>query len=326
MKRRTFLALVPASLLAAPLGAETQQAGRVYQVGLVSIGTDPARTMVWEPFLDAMRTLNYVEGQNLVVRRAFASGRSERLPGFVSDLVRAKVDVIVTTGTRETLAARQATSSIPIVMTLVPDPVAQGFIASLSRPGGNVTGLTNLVPGLSQKYVQLLRDVLPSAARFAVVANPPNPLPEHRRELDAAARTLGISLSVIPVQGLGDFETALTEAKKNGATGIIATADPVTFLHRRALVQLALKHRLPGMYWAKEYVEEGGLMTYSSSASDLRRRAATYVDKILKGAKPADLPVEQPSKFELVINLKTAKALGLTIPPSLLARADQVIE
>jgi putative ABC transport system substrate-binding protein len=168
--------------------------------------------------------------------------------------------------------------------------------------------------------------VLPTAARFAVIANPPNPVPEHRRELDAAARAFGISLSIVPVQGPADFETALTEAKKSGATAIIATVDAVTFLHRRALVQLALKHRLPGMYWAREYVEEGGLLTYSSSLPDLRRRAATYVDKILKGAKPADLPVEQPTKFELVINLKTAKALGLTIPPSLLLRADQVIE
>jgi putative ABC transport system substrate-binding protein len=320
------VASVVAGLLAAPLAAEAQQAGRVYQVGLVSVGTDPARPVAWEPFLDGMRALNYVEGQNLAVKRAFAGGRSERLPGLVADLVRAKVDVIVTTGTRETLAAKQATASIPIVMTVVPDPVAQGFVASLSKPGGNVTGLTNLVPGLTQKYVELLREVLPSAARFAVVANPPNPVPEHRRELDAAVRALGMSLSLMPVQGPADFEAALTEAKKSGATGIIATADAVTFLHRRALVQLALKHRLPGMYWTREYVEEGGLMTYSARLPDLRRRTASYVDKILKGAKPGDLPVEQPTKFELVINLKTAKAIGLTIPQSVLARADEVIQ
>jgi len=298
----------------------------VYTVGLLSVGTDSAQPAPWQPFLDAMRELGYVKGQNLVVQDAFGNGRPERLPALVAALVQAKVDVVVTTGTRETKAIREATSTIPIVMLVVPDPVAQGFVASLARPGGNITGLTNLVPGLSQKYVELLREVLPSASRFAVIATPPNPVPENRRELETAVKVLGMSVSFLAVHGAGDFEAALIRAKKEGATGIIVTSDPVTFLHRRTLVGLAEKHRLAGIYWTREYVEDGGLMTYSVSVRELRRHAATYVDKILKGARPADLPVEQPTKFELVINLKTAKALGLTIPPSLLRRADEVIQ
>ena len=298
----------------------------MYTVGLLSVGTDSAQPGPWQPFLDAMRELGYVNGQNLVVQDAFGNGRPERLPALVAALVQAKVDVVVTTGTRETKAIREATSTIPIVMLVVPDPVAQGFVASLARPGGNITGLTNLVPGLSQKYVELLREVLPSASRFAVIATPPNPVPENRRELETAVKVLGMSVSFLAVHGAGDFEPALIRARKEGATGIIVTSDPVTFLHRRTLVGLAEKHRLAGIYWTREYVEDGGLMTYSVSVRELRRHAATYVDKILKGARPADLPVEQPTKFELVINLKTAKALGLTIPPSLLRRADEVIQ
>jgi putative ABC transport system substrate-binding protein len=318
---------VTLGLLAAPLAAEAQPApGKVYHVGLLSIGSDPTWRIPWKPFVDAMSELGYVEGRNLLLRTAFADGNPERLPALVAELVSAKVDAIVATGPRETVAAKRATALIPIVMTVVPDPVAQGFVASLSRPGGNVTGLTSVVPGLGQKYVELLREVLPSATRFVVVATPPNPLPETQRELDGAGRLLGITLSLARVAGPDDFDRALARAKRDGAAGIIATNDGVTWRHRKPLVQLALKHRLPAIYWAREYVDDGGLMTYSASVADLRRRAATYVDKILKGAKPADLPVEQPTTFELVINLKAARALGLTIPQSLLQRADQVIE
>jgi ABC-type uncharacterized transport system substrate-binding protein len=325
MDRRTFLASTSAMLLAAPPSAEGQQAGKVYSIGLLSIGTNPARPVQWQPLLDAMRELGYVKGQNLVVQPAFGDGKPDRLPGLVATLVRAKVDVIVVTGSRETKAAREVTAAIPIVMLVVPDPVAQGFVASLARPGGNITGLTNLVPGLSQKYVELLKEVLPSASRFAVIATPPNPVPENRRELEAAVKVLGMSMSFLPVKGPEDFEPALIRARKEGATGIVATSDPVTFLHRRELVRLALQHRLAGIYWTREYVEDGGLMTYSANYRSLLRHAAIYVDKILKGAKAADLPVEQPTKFELIVNLKTAKALGLTIPPSVRGRADEVI-
>jgi ABC-type uncharacterized transport system substrate-binding protein len=306
--------------------ASAQPAGKVFRVGIVSIASDPKQPSTWQPFLDTLRDLGYVEGHNLAVKRAFASGRPEDLPGLVTELVRSGVEVVVTTGTRETVAAKQATSTTPIVMLVVPDPVGQGFVKTLSRPGGTVTGLTNLVPGLIQKYVELLREVVPSASRLAVIANPPNPVPENRRELEAASKAFRIGLSIIPVNGPDDFDQAMARAKNEGVGAILGTADAVTFLHRRRFVQAALTHRLPGIYWAREYVEEGGLMTYSADLAELRRRAATYVDKILKGAKPADLPVEQPTKFELVINLKTAKALGLTIPQSILVRADQVIE
>ena len=326
MDRRAFFAALGGGLLAAPLAAEAQQPDKVSTVGVLSLSTDPAESGTWQPFLDAMRELGYVEGRNLVLKRAFGNGQVERLASLVAELVRARVDVIVTTGTRETRGVQQATTTIPIVMTLVVDPVAEGLVKSLARPGKNATGVTSLVPGLSQKYVELLKEVLPTATRFGVIASPGNPVPENRRELEAAVKALGLSVAFLPVSGPGDFDSTLARAKREGVTGIIATADPVTFLHRRALVELALKHRLPGIYWAREYLEAGGLMTYSASLPDLRRRAAGYVDKILKGAKPADLPIEQPTKFELVINLKTAKAFGLTIPPSLLQRADQVIE
>ncbi len=272
---------VTGGLLAAPLAAGAQPASKVYHVGI------------------AMSELGYVEGRNLVIRPAFADGSPERLPALVAELVRARVDAIVTTGPRETVAAKRATALIPIVMTVVPDPVAQGFVASLSRPGGNITGLTNFVPGLGQKYVELLRDVLPSATRFAVVASLPNPPPETWRELEGAGRLLGITLSLARVSGPDDFDGALARAKRDGAAGFIATSDGVTWRHRQPLVQLALKHRLPAIYWAREYVKDEG---------------------------QARRPPRRPTKFELVVNLRTAKALGLTIPPSLLQRADEVID
>jgi ABC-type uncharacterized transport system substrate-binding protein len=313
-------------LCVALLTAEAQTAEKLYQVGLLSTGSGPTWRDQWAPFIEAMRELHYIEGRNLVLRPAFGDGRAERLPALAADLVRAQVDVIVTTGGPAVVAAQRATSSIPIVMMVVTDPVAQGLAASLARPGGNVTGLTSLVPGLSQKYFELLREVLPTASQFTVVVSPANPPPEQRRELEEAGRVLGVTVSVAQVSGPDDFAAVLARAKQDGASGIIVPSDPVTFLHRRALAQLALQHRLPGLYWAREYVEEGGLMTYSASLADLRRRAATYVDKILRGTRPADLPIEQPTRFELVLNLKTAQALGLTLPPTLLFQADEVIK
>jgi putative ABC transport system substrate-binding protein len=325
--RRRFLLTTLAGAFAAPVAAGAQQPGKVYQVGIVSTAVAPGRlTGHWRAFLDAMRELNYVEGRNLVVRQAFAAGKREALPGLITDLVKRQVDVIVATSTPETLAAKRATSTIPIVMTVAFDPVGQGLVASLARPGGNVTGLTSLVPGLSQKYVELLKNVVPSTPRFAVVAGPQGPLPEIRNELEAAARQVGVTLSFVEVNDPKEFDTVLARAKRDGVGGIIAPLDGRTYLHRRALAQLALGHRLPGIYWSRDYVEDGGLMAYDASLVDLGRRAAAFVDRILKGTKPADLPVEQPTKFELTLNLKTAKALGLTIPPALLARADQVIE
>jgi putative ABC transport system substrate-binding protein len=320
MDRRAFLAGTIA-LLVAPLAAEAQKAERVYRVGLVSLGGDPRW---WQPVLDAIRELGYVEGQNLEIKRAFAKGHAEDLRRLVVELTRSGIDVAVTTATRETKAVQQAAPTTPIVMLLVPDPVADGFVKTLARPGGNITGLTNVAPGITQKCVELLREAVPAGLRFAVIVGAV-PSPEIRKEFESTGKKLGVDLSIVPIGGQ-DADTVLGRAKAAGASGMIAPPDYVTFLHRNRLAEAALKHGLPGCYWAREYVEVGGLLTYSADTTEFRRRAATFVDKILKGAKPADLPVEQPTKFELVINLKTAKALGLTIPPSLLLRADQVIE
>jgi putative tryptophan/tyrosine transport system substrate-binding protein len=320
------LVILAVSLTFAPRAVGAQETGRVYQLGLLTLGTDPMRSGFWQKFLEAMRELNYVEGRNLIVRRAFAEGNDDRLPDLVADLVRAKVDVIVTTATLETMAAKRGTSTIPIVMTVAPDPVEQGLVASLAHPGGNVTGLTSMAPGTSQKLVELLREAVPSASRFAVVASPRGPYPEIRHELQTASHQVGVALSFIGIDSADNLESALVRAKKNGAGAVIAPLNAFTYRYREKLVQLALKHQLPGIYWVRDYVESGGLMSYGTNFGDAGRRAAYFVDRILKGAKPADLPVEQPTKFELVINLKTAKALGLTIPQSLLLRADQVIQ
>ena len=314
------------SLTLTPLAAvEAQQVGKVYQVGLLTLGSDPTRSGFWQKFLEAMRELDYVEGRNLIVRRAFADGKGDRLPGLVADLVQSKVDLIVTTSTQETKAAKRATSTIPIVMTVAPDPVEQELVASLAHPGGNVTGLTSMAPGTSQKLVELLREAVPLASRFAVVGTPGS-TPEIRRELQIAAQQGRITLAFIEIKSPDDFDSALARAKKDGASGIIAPLGALTYAHRAKLVQLALKHRLPGIYWVRDYVEAGGLMSYGANFADVGRRAAYFVDRILKGAKPGDLPVEQPTKFELVINMKTAKALGLTIPQSVLIRADEIIQ
>jgi len=313
-------------LFFAPLPAQPASVSRVYHVGILTLGPAGSRPSIWwQPFFAELHELRYVEGENLIIQYAGAGAKPDRLAGLAAGLVSASVDVIVTTGHRETLAARRATSSIPIVFTVVYDPIGQGIVTSLARPDGNVTGLTTLVPGVYQKYVELLREVVPSAARFAVVSAA-SQAREPRREVEKAGRALGVGVFFVPVSGPDDFDPALARAKREGAAGIIVIADAVTGAHRQRLVDLAAKHRLPGIYWERSYVEAGGLMTYSANATELRRRAAHYVDRLLKGAKPRDLPVEQPAKFELVINLKTARALGLTIPPSVLARVDEVIE
>ena len=326
MRRIGLAVVLGLSLFLAPLAAEAQETGKTATIGYLSLGSVMSRPVLWPSFVEAMRELGYAEGRNLLLKPAYAEFNIERLPSLAAELVQARADVIVTTSTRETLAARRATSTTPIVMTLVPDPVGQGFAKSLARPGGNVTGLTNLVPGLSQKYVELLKEAVPSASRFVVVAGLGGPLPQIRHELEAGARQVGIAVSFTQVSGPDDIEMALMRAKSQAAGGIIVALDTVTYAHRLKLAQLATKHRLPGIYWAREYAEDGGLMTYAASLADVGRRAAYFVDRILKGAKPGDLPIEQPTKFELVMNLKTAKTLGLTIPPSLLLRADQVIE
>jgi putative ABC transport system substrate-binding protein len=303
-----------------------QPTARIPRVGLLSSGTDPSRPLPprWLAFFDGLRALGWVEGQNVVLERRFAGGQSERLPGFARELARLGVDVIVATGVRENEAVRQATTTIPAVMVVVDDPIESGFVQSLARPGGNFTGVTFSTSGIGGKYVELLKEAVPSLTRAAVLNSRPQ-RPALLDEIGRAARTLRIELAPpILIRELADLEPALGRAAHDG-TGLIFPSDALTVLHRQAIVALVAKYRIPAIYAFREHVESGGLMAYGPSLPGRFRQAATFVDKILKGAKPADLPVEQPTEFELVVNLQTAKALALRIPPSLLARTDHLI-
>jgi putative ABC transport system substrate-binding protein len=273
-----------------------------------------------------LRELGYLEGQNIAFESRFADGKADRLPGLAAELVALKVDVIVTSGTPASLAAKQATRTIPIVMAQLADPVGAGLVASLGRPGGNVTGLTTQDADLSGKRLEMLLQVVPKVSRFAVLIDETSPGSMLiARGTQVAAQSLGVQLQSLGVRGPEELDRAFSAMKEARAGALIVESSSLLFTSRTRLADLALKNRLPTMFAQKEYAEAGGLMAYSADFSDLFRRTATFVDKILKGAKPADLPVEQPTKFELVINLKTAKALGLTIPPSLLGRADEII-
>jgi putative tryptophan/tyrosine transport system substrate-binding protein len=316
------------ALLAAPLAVEAQQAGKVYRIGILAqFGPNvPESARLWDGLLQGLRELGYVEGQNLVVEGRYAEGKYERLPALAAELVRLPVDVIVTPAPPTSEAARRATSTIPIVLTNHPDPVGSGLATSLGRPSGNVTGLSSLAPQLLGKQMELLKEAMPRRPRVAVLSNPTNPF--HARsvtELDFAARSLGFGLRVLEAQAPSDFAGAFS-AMTNETVGALIITDPMFFGERARIAELALKHRLPMITAQRDYVEAGGLMAYGPDVRYQFRRAATYVDKILRGARPGDLPIEQPTKFELVINLKTAKALGLTIPQSVLLRADEVIQ
>jgi putative ABC transport system substrate-binding protein len=325
MKR---LALVAAAVL---LGASclpaVAQSARLPLIGLLSGGTDAARPFVpqWIAFLETLRALGYVEGQTVLIERRFAGGDVERLPQFAAELVRLEVDVLVVTGQREVHAARQATASIPIVTIVAPDLVEAGFVASLRRPGGNVTGLSFSTTGVGAKYVELLQMAVPGVTRLAVLGSRPQP-PDLQTEMQNAARTLGVTLITLPSVRLGELEPAFLHAKREGVGGLVLPTDGVVNLQRQQVVDLAARHRLPAIYTTREYVELGGLMAYGPSFVDHFRRAPAWVDKILRDARPGDLPVEQPARFELVMNLRTARTLGLTLPPSLMARADEILE
>jgi len=329
MERRRFMAVIAGGFLAAPLAAEAQPAGKVPRIGFLG-GRTPSDT---SPLLDAFRQglheLGWVEGQNIVLDYRFAEGRFDRLPDLAAEVVRLKVDIIVAAGgTPTAAAAKNATGTIPIVMIAVRDPVGTGLIASLARPRGNVTGLSDSA-GLEivGKQLELLKETVPKIRRVAILSNPANLYhPLAIRELNAAPRSLGMQLQLLEARGPNEFDGAFAAMAKERVGALLVLADAMFNLHRTRLADLAAGSRLPAAYGWREYVEAGGLMSYGPSLRDLFRRSATYVDKILKGAKPGDLPVEQPTKFELVINLKTAKALGLTIPPSVLRRADEVIE
>jgi putative tryptophan/tyrosine transport system substrate-binding protein len=323
--RRKFIGTLAGALLTASISA-AQQPGKVYRIGVLSAGP-PALPKTDAVFFQALRELGWIEGKNVIFEPRYAEDRLDRLPELAAELVRLNVDVIVTIGTLAPLAAKRATATIPIVMSSAGDPLGSGLVASLARPGGNVTGLSMMVPELGGKRLQMLKELLPGVSRVAILWNAANPYPAHVfRETGGAARTLGIQLQSLEVRSPGDFPSAFDAAVRQRAEALVTVEDPLTAGQRTQIVDFAAKTRLPAMYGLREFVEVGGLMSYGVHLADLRRRAAGYVDKILKGAKPADLPVEQPTKFELVINLKTAKALGLTIPPSLLQRADEVIQ
>jgi ABC-type uncharacterized transport system substrate-binding protein len=329
MDRRRFLASTGAVLLGAPLAAEAQPGGKIPRIGfLVASSASDAAIARWiEAFRQGLRDLGYVEGRNIVIEYRYAGEKYERLPALAAELVRLKVDVIVSHGTPGPLAAKQATSVIPIIMTSAGDPVASGLVSSLARPGGNVTGMSLMVPELGGKRLQLLKEILPGLSRVAVLWNAANPYNSLVvREMEATATTVGVQLQSLAVRGPDDIEDALVAAATGRAGALTVVEDPLTNTKRKQIVDFAAKSRLPAIYGIKEFVDAGGLMSYGVYFADSYRRAAVYVDKILKGAKPADLPVQQPTKFEFVINLKTAKALGLTIPPSLLGRADEVIQ
>ena len=323
-----FLGTLTGALLAGPLATEAQQAGRVYRIGLLDYATpDPARQAWWNAFRQQMRDLGYVEGQNVTFEPRWAQGDDARLPKLAAELVGLKVDVIVTGGQNAALAAKRATATIPIVTATGTDPVALGLAASLRQPGGNVTGMTSISSELASKRLELLRIVAPRASRIAILWDERNPASRLSvAGTESAAKPAGLTIQSVPVRTPAEIEGAFATLIRDRAGALIIVPSPAIFSHRKRFVELATKHRLPTIVGSREYVEAGGLASYGPDYPDQFRHAAVHVDKILKGAKPADLPVEQPTKFELVINLRTAKALGLTIPPSLLQRADQVIE
>jgi ABC-type uncharacterized transport system substrate-binding protein len=325
MKRKITVLTLWALLFALYASAEAQQTKKISRVGLLSpIGAQ----ITIKVFREGLRDLGYVEGKNILIEYRNAEGKYDRLPELAAELVRLKVEVIVTSGgTPTALAAKRTTETVPIVFLLVGDPVASGLVASLARPGGNLTGLTNFAPELSGKRLELLKEAFPSISQVAIILNPGNPAATGVfKETQVVAQVMSLQLQAIEARNLKDLENAFEIVTTRGANALIVPPDPLIATYRQRVVELAARSRLPAMYDNREIAESGGLMSYGVNNSDLYRRAAVYVDKILKGAKPADLPVEQPTKFEFMINLKTAKQIGVTIPPNVLARADKVIK
>jgi len=326
--RRAFLGTLTGSLLAGPLAAEAQPVGKTYRIGFIVTATRDETGHLITALSEGLRELGYVEGRNLVFELRFAEGRQDRLPALAAELVQLKVDVLVTGSNPVIAAVKQATVTIPVVMAVSRDPVGAKFIASLARPGGNITGLANdTAPEIIGKNLALLKEAVPRVSRVAFLWNPVPPGAEtSRKAVESAARNLGVAFQSVEVRTRGELEGAFAAMVRERANAVVVAQDPITFGSRSQVVRLAARSRLPAVYGVREFAEAGGLMSYGPNIADQFRRAATYVDKILKGAKPGDLPIEQPTKFELVINLKAAKALGLTIPQSVLQRADQVID
>jgi len=329
MNRRRFLRTVSVGLLAAPLAVEAQQPGRVPRIGFLSVTSPSDRPPLLDAFRQGLRELGWVEGQNIVIDYRYAEGRVDRLPDLAAELVRLKVDLIVASaGTQFLSEAKNATETIPIVMIAVRDPVGTGLIASLARPGGNVTGVSGYA-GLEivAKQLELLKETVPKIRRVAILSNPTNAYHQLAiREVNVAARSLGVQLQLLEARGPNEFDGAFAAMAKERVGALLVLSDAMLNSHRTRLADLAARSRLPAAYGVRESVEAGGLMSYGPSFLDLYRRSAAYVDKILKGAKPADLPVEQSTEFHLVVNLRTAKAIGIALPPTILVRADEVIE
>ena len=326
MNKKVSCMILGALLLALSFQAEAQQPKKIPRIGILAAQSRSSSSYRIEAFRKGLVELGYMEGRNIAIEYRYADGQLERLPDLAAEVVRVKVDVILALGTPAAHAAKQATTTIPIVMT-GGDPVRAGIVASLARPGGNVTGLSDATVDVSTKRLELLKEVVPKLSRVAILWNPLNPTnPPQLKDTQAAAPALGMTVYAVEVKGIDDFDRAFAAIKKDGAGGLLVTGDPMFGTEGKRIIDFAVKNRLPVMHAGLGVAERGGLMAYSTSLADLARRAATYVDKILKGAKPADLPVEAAMKFELVINLKTAKQIGLTIPPNVLARADRVIK
>jgi putative tryptophan/tyrosine transport system substrate-binding protein len=324
-----FSILVAAAVLTFPVITEAQQTGKIFRMGILDPSTASGSAVFWEALRQELSKLGWIEGKNIAIEYRFAEGKADRQPELAADLARLKVDLIVVTGTPTAFAAKNATTAIPIVMINIPDPVGLGLVASLGRPGGNVTGLAALAPELNTKRLEILKDAVPKLARVGLLWRPVVNVGVdlQLKELRLAALALKLKLEEIATQlDAKGLENAFQTAKQKQVNAIMTTATRTFFAERKRIVELAGKYRLPAIYPNKEFVDEGGLMSYGENSTDLFRRAAVYVDKILKGAKPADLPVQQATKFEFVINLKAAKQIGLTIPPRVLERANQVIK
>ena len=327
LKSLAVIASLILGLLAAPLAAEAQQPGKIVRVGLLAGGSPASMAPYVDALREGLRELGYVEGRNLAIEARYAEGKAERVAELAAELVRLKVHVIVSGAISAIRTAKDATSTIPLVMAAVADPLESEIVGSLARPGGNITGVSALAVGYSAKWLELLKEASPKTSRVAVLRSPSNPSHAgYWREMQAAGPVLGVTVQPFDVRAPDEYTTAFVAMTKERAGALIVLPDPLTLVHQTQIVDLAAKHRLPAMYWQREFVERGGLMAYGANLRDIFRRAATFVDKILKGAKPGDLPVEQAVRVELMINLKTAKALGLIFPQSILVRADQIIQ
>jgi putative ABC transport system substrate-binding protein len=327
MRRRTFITLLGGAVAAWPLAARAQRPSEIPRIGFLGNSTATLEANLVEPFRGGLRDLGYIEGRNILIEYRWAEGNYERFRALISELIALKVDVIVTAGTPASLAVKTATTTIPLVMVAVGDPVATGLVASLALPGGNITGLASISVEMEGKRLELLKEVVPKISHVAVLWNAASPVQViEEGQVRAAAQVLGMKMLSLGVRTREEIDDALAAIVRERPDALLVLADRLFLHHRTRIMDFAAQHRLPGVHAYRELVEAGGLMSYGPSYADMHRRAATYVDKILKGAKPADLPVERPVKFELIVNLKAAKALGLDVPATLLARADEVIE